>query len=185
MQLVGVTVWFGDDPHFQVYAGLWVFLLATILQVACRPYADERIDFLETLSLTAMLVSLLLGVALALDGLSAAAADGIRLLVALVNLFVLFVFVRHILFDARGATGAKDRSSLATIANPMMSRGEGATGRAARSARGGWIRTRAGHGFHNSEELRPSEDTTAVASPVQPAVDQTIKTRNEPSRSRV
>ena len=113
--LVGVTVWFARDPHFQVYAGLWVLLLATTLQVACRPYADKRIDFLETLSLRATLFSLLLGLALALEGLPRAAADGIRTLAALLNLSVLFVFGRHILSDTHGAMKRSRGSLAATV----------------------------------------------------------------------
>ena len=64
--LVGVTVWLARDASYQIYGGLWVLLASFMLHVVLRPYKDSKVGFLETLSLGAVLASLLLGNAIAL-----------------------------------------------------------------------------------------------------------------------
>jgi hypothetical protein len=90
--LVAVTVWFGRDPTYQIYAGIWVLLIAYQLQVVCQPYEDAMMGRLESVSLCAVLVSLLIGNAIALGGLSPADETTARMLVAVVNLAVLVYF---------------------------------------------------------------------------------------------
>ena len=119
--LVGVTVWFARDPQFQVYAGLWVLLIAFILQVLCQPYSNAMTGFLETLTLGATLVTLLLGQALALGGLSDSTETFIRTLAALINVGMLCYFLRHALRSTAGAKGPIGSAALKrnSILNPM------------------------------------------------------------------
>jgi hypothetical protein len=90
--LVAVTVWFGRDPKYQIYAGTWVLLVAVLLHVVCEPYEDKMMGRLESLSLCAVLGSLLLGNAIALGGLSAASEETVRNVAALLNLGMFVVF---------------------------------------------------------------------------------------------
>jgi len=118
--LVGVTVWFARDPKFQVYAGLWVLLIAFILQVLCKPYSNAAVGFLETLALGATLVTLLLGHALALGGLGDAAETFIRTLAALINIAMLCYFARDAFLQLT-AEGAQNRAQKRnSILNPMV-----------------------------------------------------------------
>ena len=87
--LVAVTVAFGRTPNYQIYAGIWVLLFAVGLHVTCNPYEDRMMGRLESLSLSAVLSKLLLGNAIALGGLSAAAEDAVRTLAALLNISML------------------------------------------------------------------------------------------------
>ena len=85
--LVGATILFARDPSYQVYTGLWVLMLLLLRVVQAIQRSEE--GFLETLSLGATLLSLLLGQALALGGLSTNAEHAIRALAATVNVLML------------------------------------------------------------------------------------------------
>ena len=100
--LVAVTVWFGRDPGYQIYAGVWVLLIAVALQVLCQPYEDALMGRIESLMLCAVLVSLLLGNAIALNGLSATSEDAVRTIVALLNVSMLLYFGLCFTQSARG-----------------------------------------------------------------------------------
>jgi hypothetical protein len=133
--LVGVTVWFARDPKFQVYAGLWVLLVAFVLQVLCQPYSNAMTGFLETLSLGATLATLLLGHALALGGLGDTAENCIRFLAALINVAILCYFARHALRQLGAMTNSgPNREPIglgsSATANPMVLGGK---------KRGSWI----------------------------------------------
>jgi hypothetical protein len=99
--LVAVTVWFGRNPNYQIYAGTWVLLFAVLLQVACNPYEDRLMGRLESLSLCTVLGSLLLGNAIALGGLAPASEDAVRVLVALLNISTLAYFGRCFMHSVR------------------------------------------------------------------------------------
>jgi hypothetical protein len=90
--LVAVTVWFARNPNYQIYAGIWVLLIAMLMQVLCQPYEDELTGRLESLSLCAIACSLLLGLGIALGGLSPAAVGVMRTLTALINLGMICYF---------------------------------------------------------------------------------------------
>jgi hypothetical protein len=127
--LVGVTVWFARDPQYQIYAGLWVLLVSFFLQVLCKPYSNPTIGFLETLSLGATMVTLLLGQALALGGMSGSTETFIRTLAALINIAMLCYFVRHALRQLAATKTPLDALERNTSVNPMLSSGSS------------WIRT--------------------------------------------
>ena len=127
--LVAVTVWFGRDPSYQIYAGTWVLLIATLLQVVCQPYEDPHMGFLESVSLCATFCSLLLGNAIALGGLSPNAEKAVRIVVALLNVAMLCFFglcfarsMRQLgnSFKERKSRRRQRESGLAQIANPMV-----------------------------------------------------------------
>ena len=99
--LVAVTVWFGRSPSYQIYAGVWVLLVAYQLQVVCQPYEDKLMGRLESCSLCAVLGSLLLGLAIALGELSPAHEDAVRTLVALLNISMLVYFALCFVRSAR------------------------------------------------------------------------------------
>ena len=101
--LVAVTVLFARSPSFQVYAGLWVLLVAFLLHVLCQPYQNPATGFLETLSLGATLVSLLLGQALSLDGLSESGELAVRWAAATLNIAMLVYFSRYGVSEMREA----------------------------------------------------------------------------------
>ena len=103
-----------------MYAGLWVLLISFMLQVMCRPYADPRIGYLETLSLAAVLASLLLGLALALEGLPEAAENGVRTLAALINIAMLCIFAKYAFGEVRERKQASASTRELETTNPMM-----------------------------------------------------------------
>jgi hypothetical protein len=134
--LVGVTVWFARDPKFQVYAGLWVLLIAFILQVLCKPYSNAAVGFLETLTLGATLVTLLLGQALALGGLGDTAETFIRTLAALINIAMLCYFARDAFQQLTAKEAQTDAMKRNSILNPMVPA----------SQHNAWIRTPSSRG---------------------------------------
>ena len=182
--LVASTVWLARSANYQIYVGVWVLLTSFMLQAVFKPYADERVGFLETLSLGATLTSLLLGLAIALGDLSAFQITIVRCLVACINVMMLFTFMRFGFFDLRESREVADM--LANTTNPMLSPSAPSSGGTDSGGRrrSGWIRTRASQAFQNNPALEISDDDDGVTQP-QPAAEQGIQTRNEPSRSRV
>ena len=78
-----------------------MLLIAVLLQVVYQPYEDALMGRLESLSLCAVLGSLLLGNAIALGGLSPTSEAVVRTLAALINIGVLGYFAHCIVRSMR------------------------------------------------------------------------------------
>ena len=91
----------GDAAGLQVYFGLWVVLAAFCCQLVWRPYNNKAEQQMETVSLGAVLLSLLLGQGIATKGFGERDVHAIRVLAGLVNLFVLFYFSRVFIHELR------------------------------------------------------------------------------------
>jgi hypothetical protein len=103
--LVAVAVWLGNNAHgLQVWAGLCVLLVAFALQLWHSPYQHPREDRLESLTLGATTVSLMIGLALVLGkdgGMGSGTAMALRFLVGAVNVAVMATAIFQLVAEIR------------------------------------------------------------------------------------
>jgi len=98
--MVVIVSFLADNDHgYQVYCGCAVLNLACVLQMLCCPYTNTTKNTLELLSLGAGSISLYIGLAIGLDGLSTSQIYILRLAVGLLNLVMILVFVRYFLHE--------------------------------------------------------------------------------------
>ena len=122
--LIAVSAWLGDDTHgYQVWAGLIVLQVSFVLQLHFSPYYNTREDRLETLSLGATTVSLVLGQGLLLGGMSAAQQAVVRTAIGAINVVVICVFIWHLYRELKASAAKSDAPSddkPMTHTNPMF-----------------------------------------------------------------
>jgi hypothetical protein len=94
----------GNQYGHQLMAGVWILLVALVVQLMTKPFTTTLQTWLEDVCIIAAIASLLLGQLFSNDGLSQAGRDAVAALIIILNALVLLwfflVFVREAIREA-------------------------------------------------------------------------------------
>lgn len=104
--LVAISIFLSSNKYgHQVYAGIWVLLVALVMHIYFRPLRDRLQGQLEQGALTVALFSLLLGQLLSLGGVSEGGKSVITIVITVGNiaitLWAVLIFVGDVLRAAK------------------------------------------------------------------------------------